>query len=195
MKLRIIATAMTVCALTFGVAEGVRAQQGAFDRQGIYVSATGVAAIPVGTPGDFVDVGGGLTAALGWQFSPSLAIEGEFLGTWSSGEYSSIDVDYATYNFFAGPRVRVPIVPDTLAMTAGAGIGVQVVDLEGSISGSFFDVSASAEDTRFAWQVKGGLEAPITQSLALVFDVRYAASADYAGDGTVGVGGGIRFGF
>jgi opacity protein-like surface antigen len=195
MKLRVVATAMTVCALTFGVAEGVRAQQGAFDRQGIYVSATGVAAIPLGNPGDIVDVGGGLTAALGWQFSPSLAIEGEFLGTWSSGEYSSIDIYYATYNFFAGPRVRVPIVPDTLALTAGAGIGVQIVEIEGSVSGSFFDVSASAEETLFAWQVKGGLEAPITQSLALVFDVRYAASADYAGDGTVGVGGGIRFGF
>ena len=156
----------------------------------LYLSLSGGAAIPVGSLDSVVDVGGGVTAGLGYGFTENIAVEGEFVGAWAPISAFGVSGTASSYSGLFGPRLSLPLSEDgALGVFAGGGIGV--LHREASVSG--FGLSGFGSATNFGWQAKGGLQYAFAETLEIFVDARYVATSEAAGDGVVGVGLGIRF--
>jgi len=159
------------------------ATEGQAETDSLYFSLSGNMAIPTGDNADYVHVGGGVVAGLGYGFNENFALEGEFIGAWFPINVSGTA---STYSGIFGPRFSLPLSADgKFGVFAGAGIGVVHTEIT---LGPFWGSA-----TRFGWQAKAGVQYEEADSFELFLDGRYVATAEYAGDGAVGIGLGIRF--
>lgn len=132
-----------------------------------------------GSDTDIKDGSGGSLFA-GIKFNRYLATDLEFVA-FAGDIDSDLDVDdenYTVTSIFLNPRFILPLNNKDnsldLFISPGIGFSTLISNVEDEIGD--FDRTTSIEDeTRFAWQLKGGASIPISSKLSILGQLRYAS--------------------
>ncbi|MFP6565635.1 MAG: hypothetical protein VCC68_14270, partial [Myxococcota bacterium] len=88
------------------------ATEGQAETDSLYFSLSGNMAIPTGDNADYVHVGGGVVAGLGYGFNENFSVEGEFIGAWFPASFVGLSGTASTYSGIFGPRFSLPLSAD-----------------------------------------------------------------------------------
>ena len=160
--------------------------------------------------GDNVDISTGFSSSLfaGIKFNSYLATDLELGGF--AGEIDSDlneDQNYFVSGIFLNPRFTLPFnksKKNSLALFISPGIGVTQLsasvedeidsDLEGD-DDDFDRITLIEDDSRFTWQIKGGVAIPVSSKFSIIPQIRYASQT---GDNAIDYFGtevGVQFNF
>ena len=132
--------------------------------------------------GSDTDINNGLGGSLfgGVKLNRYLATDLEF--SFFGGDIDSdLDVDdenYTVTSIFLNPRFILPLNNNDnsldLFLSPGIGFSTLVSSVEDEV-GDFDSTTTIEDDTRFAWQVKGGASIPISSRFSILGQLRYAS--------------------
>ncbi|MGD1919679.1 MAG: outer membrane beta-barrel protein [Pleurocapsa sp.] len=132
--------------------------------------------------GSDTDINNGLGGSLfgGVKLNRYLATDLEF--SFFGGDIDSdLDVDdenYTVTSIFLNPRFILPLNNNDnsldLFLSPGSGFSTLVSSVEDEV-GDFDSTTTIEDDTRFAWQVKGGASIPISSRFSILGQLRYAS--------------------
>ncbi|MEM8832767.1 MAG: outer membrane beta-barrel protein [Cyanobacteria bacterium P01_G01_bin.19] len=159
--------------------------------------------------GDDVDIDAGFSSSLyaGIRFSRFLGADLEFAGV--VGELDSDldeDQNYFISGVFLNSRFTLPLNnnKNSLSLFLSPGIGVSQLsssledEIDSDIPGDDDDFDRTTfieDDTRFTWQIKGGISIPISSKFSIIPQLRYVSQT---GDNAVdyfGTDVGVKFDF
>lgn len=132
--------------------------------------------------GSDTDINDGFGGSLfgGVKFNQYLATDLEFVA-FAGDIDSDLDVDDENYNVtsvFLNPRFILPLndKDNSLDLFLSPGIGFSTLTsrVEDEV-GDFDSTTTIEDDTRFAWQVKGGASVPISSKFSILGQLRYAS--------------------
>ena len=160
--------------------------------------------------GDDVDLSDGFGSSLfaGVKFNSFIGIDLE-LGGFAGDVDSDLDEDenYFMSGIFLNPRFTLPFnrsKKNSLALFLSPGIGASQLsasvedEIDSDIEGDNDDFDRTTiieDDTRFTWQIKGGVSIPVSSKFSIIPQLRYASQT---GDNSVDYFGtevGIKFDF
>lgn len=160
-------------------------------------------------PGDNVetDAGFGSSAFVGISFSRFLGLDLE-LNALAGDVDSDLDEDeiYTMAGIFLNPRFTLPLSDkqNSLALYLSPGIGVSQLStsledeidvVEGGDTEEFDRTTIIEDESRFTWQIKGGVSIPVSSKFSIIPQLRYTSQT---GDDAVdyfGVETGVQFNF
>lgn len=155
-----------------------------------------------------IDAGFGSSLFAGIRFNPYFGTDLEFNGF--AGEIDSDldeDENYFVSGIFLNPRFTLPFSTDKknpFALFLSPGIGVSQLassvedEIDSDIEGDDDDFDRTTiieDDTRFTWQIKGGVSIPVSSKFSIIPQLRYASQT---GDNSVDYFGtevGVKFDF
>ncbi|MGD1920838.1 MAG: outer membrane beta-barrel protein [Pleurocapsa sp.] len=155
-----------------------------------------------------IDAGFGSSLFAGIRLNPYFGTDIEFNGF--AGEIDSdLDEDdnYFMSGIFLNPRFTLPLSTNkknSFALFLSPGIGVSQLaasvedEIDSDIEGDNDDFDRTTiieDDTRFTWQIKGGVSIPVSSKFSIIPQLRYASQT---GDNAVDYFGtevGIKFDF
>jgi|GEM_PF-1881144 len=144
---------------------------------------------------DDIDTGFGSSIFAGIQFNRFLGLDLEVNAL--AGEIDSDldeDENYTFAGIYLNPRFTIPIGDrqNSLAFFISPGIGTSQLSASVEDEVDDFDRTTIIEDdSRFTWQIKGGISIPVSSKLSILPQLRYTSqtgdnSVDYFG-GEVGI--------
>ncbi|HEY9768790.1 MAG TPA: hypothetical protein V6C71_09880 [Coleofasciculaceae cyanobacterium] len=88
------------------------------------------------------------------------------------------DENYGIFSLFLNPRFTLPLNDrrNSLALFLSPGIGIS--QLSSSVEDEIDDFDRTTiieDDTRFTWQIKGGVTVPVSSKFSILGQVRYAS--------------------
>lgn len=155
-----------------------------------------------------IDAGFGSSLFAGIRFNPYFGTDLEFSGF--AGEVDSDlndDENYFVSGIFLNPRFTLPFStnkknPFAIFLSPGIGVSQLAASVEDEIdsniegdSDDFDRTTIIEDDTRFTWQIKGGVSIPVSSKFSIIPQLRYASQT---GDNSVDYFGtevGVKFDF
>ena len=114
---------------------------------------------------------------------------------------SDLDVDdenYTVTSVFLNPRFMLPLNDKDnswdLFLSPGIGFSTLISRVEDEV-GDFDSTTTIEDDTRFAWQVKGGTSVPISSKFSILGQLRYASQTGDDAIDYFGTEVGVEFDF
>jgi len=152
--------------------------------------------------GNDTDINDGFGGSLfgGVKFNRNLATDLEFVA-FAGDIDSNLDVDeenYTVTSVFLNPRFILPLNDKDnsldLFLSPGIGFSTLISRVEDEV-GDFDSTTTIEDDTRFAWQVKGGASVPISSKFSILGQLRYASQTGDDAIDYFGTEVGVEFNF
>ena len=152
--------------------------------------------------GNDTDINDGFGGSLfgGVKFNRYVATDLEFVA-FAGDIDSDLDVDdenYTVTSVFLNPRFILPLNDKDnswdLFLSPGIGFSTLISRVEDEV-GDFDSTTTIEDDTRFAWQVKGGTSVPISSKFSILGQLRYASQTGDDAIDYFGTEVGVEFDF
>jgi opacity protein-like surface antigen len=116
-----------------------------------------------------------------------------------NGVEGNVDGDFSAFALYANPRFELPITKDDkLSLYISPGIGLSQTNANLSVEGTSSNVEVDESGTGISFQVKGGAEYQISDTMDIFAQARYVTlptGGDLDSIKIFGIDGGLKFNF